>query len=150
MRAILQRVSRASVSVDGEMIGQIENGLLVLLGAGRGDGPEEVEWITRKIAQLRIFSDESGRMNLSLESSGGGALVVSQFTLYGDCKKGNRPSFSKAMDPGEASGFVDSVVAALREKGIHTETGKFGADMRVELVNEGPVTLILDTDSGKR
>lgn len=149
MRAILQRVSKASVSVDGDTVGEIQGGLLILLGAGRGDGPEQVEWIVRKIAQLRIFGDETGRMNLSLEASGGSALVVSQFTLYGDCRKGNRPSFSRAMDPEEATKMVDRVVEALQGRGIPTQTGQFGANMRVELVNEGPVTLVLDTETGK-
>jgi D-tyrosyl-tRNA(Tyr) deacylase len=149
MKAILQRVSMASVSVAGETVGEISEGLLVLLGAGRGDGPEQVEWIVRKIAQLRIFEDEAGRMNLSLEASGGSALVVSQFTLYGDCRKGNRPSFSRAMDPEEATIMVDRVVKALQDRGIPTQTGQFGANMRVELVNEGPVTLVLDTETGK-
>jgi D-tyrosyl-tRNA(Tyr) deacylase len=139
----------ASVSVDGETVGEIKGGLLILLGAGRGDGPEQVEWIVRKIAQLRIFGDETGRMNLSLEASGGSALVVSQFTLYGDCRKGNRPSFSRAMDPEEATKMVDRVVEALQGRGIPTQTGQFGANMRVELVNEGPVTLVLDTETGK-
>ena len=139
----------ASVSVDGGTVGEIQGGLLILLGAGRGDGPEQVEWIVRKIAQLRIFADETGRMNLSLEASGGSALVVSQFTLYGDCRKGNRPSFSRAMDPEEATTMVDSVVKALQDRGIPTQTGQFGANMRVELVNEGPVTLVLDTETGK-
>ena len=139
----------ASVSVGGDIVGEIQGGLLILLGAGRGDGPEQVEWIVRKIAQLRIFGDETGRMNLSLEASGGSALVVSQFTLYGDCRKGNRPSFSRAMDPEEATKMVDRVVEALQDRGIPTQTGQFGADMRVELVNEGPVTLVLDTETGK-
>ena len=150
MRAIIQRVSSADVVVGEETIGKIGKGLLILLGCGRADGQEDVEWIVRKIAQLRVFADENGKMNDSLEGADASALVVSQFTLYGDCRKGNRPSFSKAMAPQEAESMVETVVEGLRARGIETETGRFGADMRVSLVNEGPVTLILDSENRKR
>lgn len=150
MRAIIQRVSSADVVVGDETVGRIGKGFLILLGCGRTDGPEDVEWIVRKIAQLRVFADENGKMNDSLEGSDASALVVSQFTLYGDCRKGNRPSFSKAMAPEEAAPMVETVVQGLRARGIETETGRFGTDMRVSLVNEGPVTLILDSENRKR
>lgn len=146
MKAIIQRVSSANVRVDGEEIGRIGLGLLVLLAAGRGDGPDEVAWMVRKITNLRVFSDDSGRMNLSLKEVGGAALVVSQFTLYGDCRKGTKPSFSRAMEPKLAEPMVLEVLAGLSALGIQTATGRFGANMRVELVNEGPVTLILNTE----
>ena len=150
MRALVQRVSSANVVVEGEVLGEIGTGFLVLLGCGRDDGPDDLEWIVRKISQLRVFADDSGKMNWSLLDAGASALVVSQFTLYGDCRKGNRPSFSRAMAPEQAESMVEQVVVALRQRGIHTETGRFGADMRVSLVNEGPVTLMLDSENRKR
>ena len=148
MKAVIQRVSRASVRVGTETTGTIREGLLVLLGVGPGDDEEDAQWMVKKIAQLRLFEDPSGKMNHSLVDIGGSVLLVSQFTLFGDCRKGNRPSFSKAGPPEMASKMVDRVMDLLRERGIHTETGRFGAMMQVALTNEGPVTLILDTDEG--
>ena len=146
MRAVIQRVSQGSVSVGGQTIGQVGHGMVVLLAVGHQDGDPEVEWMVRKIAQLRFFEGDDGRLNQSVEESGGGVLLISQFTLYGNCKKGNRPSFSRAGAPKEASARFDQVVAGLRSRGIPTETGKFGAKMQVSLVNEGPVTLLLDSE----
>ena len=146
MRAVIQRVSEGSVSVGGQTIGQVGHGMVVLLAVGQQDGDPEVEWMVRKIAQLRFFEGDDGRLNQSVEESGGGVLLISQFTLYGNCKKGNRPSFSRAGAPEEALARFDQVVAGLRSRGIPTETGKFGATMQVSLVNEGPVTLLLDSE----
>lgn len=145
MRALVQRVSRASVSVGGEEVGRIGAGLLVLLGVGAGDGPKEAETLVDKIVNLRIFEDGAGKMNRSLLEVGGGALAVSQFTLYGDCRKGRRPSFTAAARPDEAEQLYEYFVERLRQAGVPVETGRFGAYMQVELVNDGPVTLWLDT-----
>ena len=142
----MQRVTEASVTVSGEVIGAIGAGLLVLLGVGPGDGPAEVDWMAQKIATLRIFPDAEGKMNLSLVDVGGGALVVSQFTLYGDCRKGRRPSFIGAAHPDQAEPTYLSVCEALGAAGVATVArGRFGADMKVRLLNDGPVTLIIDT-----
>ncbi len=145
MRAVLQRVRRAAVVVDGEMVGQIERGLLVLIGIAPQDSTEEVRWLAEKTAGLRIFNDEAGKMNLSVADVGGAVLVVSQFTLYGDCRKGRRPSFIDAAPPNVAVPLYEAFVDTLRSLGLPVRTGRFGAMMQVELVNDGPVTLILDT-----
>ncbi|MCC6743111.1 MAG: D-tyrosyl-tRNA(Tyr) deacylase [Acidobacteria bacterium] len=145
MRAVVQRVSRAEVRVDGEVTGRIGRGLVVLLGVGRDDGEAEARWLLEKIAGLRIFADREGRMNLGLEDVGGGLLVVSQFTLYGDTRKGRRPSFIDAAPPERAAALYDRFVAMARERGLDVGTGVFQAMMDVELVNDGPVTLIVET-----
>ncbi len=145
MRAVLQRVSEASVEVDGAIVGRTGPGLLVLLGVGRGDGEAEALLLAEKTARLRIFADEAGKFNRSLLDCGGGALVISQFTLYADARKGRRPSFTDAAPPELAAPLVERYCAALRALGAHVETGVFGAMMRVALVNEGPVTVTLDT-----
>ena len=146
VRVILQRVAHASVRVDGSIVGGIGPGALLLVGIGRGDGEPELEWMARKIAGLRVFPDEEGRMNRSVLEAGGSLLSVSQFTLYGDCRKGRRPSFVGAEDPDRARGLHDRFVELLREQGVsRVETGRFGAMMSVELLNDGPVTLILES-----
>jgi D-tyrosyl-tRNA(Tyr) deacylase len=146
MRAVVQRVARASVTVDGTVVGQVERGLCVLLGAGQGDGPEDVAYMAEKIANLRIFPDEQGKMNLSVLDVRGGVLVVSQFTLYGDARKGRRPSFVQALAPDAAEQLYLRCVDALRAAGVASvATGRFGAMMQVELVNDGPVTILLDS-----
>lgn len=145
MRAVLQRVRRAAVVVDGETVGAIERGLLVLLGIAPADTLDDVRWLAEKTANLRIFNDEAGKMNLSVADVGGAVLVVSQFTLYGDCRKGRRPSFIDAAPPNVAVPLYEAFVNALRSLGLPVRTGSFGAMMQVELVNDGPVTLILDT-----
>jgi D-tyrosyl-tRNA(Tyr) deacylase len=139
-------VSRAAVRVEGREVAAIGAGLLVLLGVGREDGPDQAEWLARKIAGLRIFPDEAGKLNLSLLATGGQALVVSQFTLWGDCNKGTRPSFGRAAPGEQAEPLYQQFVAALQAEGVPVATGVFGALMEVELVNSGPVTLLLDTD----
>ncbi|MBX0328954.1 D-tyrosyl-tRNA(Tyr) deacylase [Oscillochloris sp. ZM17-4] len=145
MRAIIQRVSQASVEVEGEVVGAIGAGLLVLLGVGVGDGEAEASLLAEKTAQLRIFADEGGRFDRSLIDIGGAALVVSQFTLYADTRKGRRPSFTDAAPPEIAAPLVQAYAAALRALGIPVESGVFGASMRVALVNDGPVTISLDS-----
>ena len=145
MRAVVQRVSRAEVRVGGEVTGRIGRGLLVLLGAGDDDVEADVGYMVDKIVGLRIFPDDAGNMNRSLTDVGGGLLVVSQFTLYGDARKGRRPSFVKAMAPGPAEALYDRFVAAARATGVPVETGRLRAMMDVELVNDGPVTLLLDS-----
>ena len=145
MRAVVQRVTNADVKIDGRVNGKIDNGLLVLLGVGNGDTEEDMKYIADKIIKLRIFSDENDKMNLSLEDVGGSMLVISQFTLYGDCSHGRRPYFGNAMEPVSANEMYEKFVAYIRERGIHTETGEFGADMKVSLINDGPVTIILES-----
>jgi D-tyrosyl-tRNA(Tyr) deacylase len=147
MRAVIQRVSSASVVVGGDTVAEIGKGLLVLLGVGRGDSDGEAAWMADKIVGLRIFVDEAGKMNLSVQEVGGSLLVVSQFTLLADCRKGRRPSFTDAAPPEEAGRLYQRVVARMREAGIRVETGVFQAHMEVHLVNDGPVTLILRTDA---
>jgi D-tyrosyl-tRNA(Tyr) deacylase len=139
MRALVQRVSRAAVSVDGERVSEIGPGLLVLLGVRRGDGDADAEWIVRKLLALRIFEDEDGRMNRNVGDAGGEILCVSQFTLYGDARKGNRPTFVDAAPPAYAEPLYERVRA-----GLHARGGRFGARMLVELVNDGPVTLLVE------
>ena len=145
MRAVLQRVSRAKVTVDGEVTGEIRTGILVLLGVGGGDSEAEVAYLVDKIVNLRIFSDEDDKMNLSLLDVDGGLLVVSQFTLYADTRKGRRPSYIYAAPPEEANRLYEVFVAEARKQITKVETGRFQAMMDVELVNDGPVTIILDT-----
>jgi D-tyrosyl-tRNA(Tyr) deacylase len=145
MRVVLQRVSHAAVRVGGHQVGAIDRGFLVLVGFTEDDGPDAVGWMADKIVKLRVFPDDAGRMNRSLEDVGGGVLVVSQFTLYGDVRKGRRPSFVQAATPETAVPLYESFVRALGERGVaRVETGEFGAAMDVELVNEGPVTLVLE------
>jgi D-tyrosyl-tRNA(Tyr) deacylase len=145
MRAVVQRVSQASVVVDGETVGRIGPGLLVLLGVGVHDEEEDAVTTAKKIAQLRIFNDADGKFNLSLEDVGGAVLLVSQFTLLGDTRKGNRPSFIDAARPEQAVPLYESVADHLRARNIPVETGRFGAHMMVHLTNDGPVTILLDT-----
>jgi D-tyrosyl-tRNA(Tyr) deacylase len=148
MRAVVQRVTSASVAVEGTVAGAIGQGLLVLVGAGRDDAPADVEWIASKVRELRVFSDEAGKMNRSLVDIGGSALLVSQFTVYGDCRKGRRPSFDAAAPAEVGRTHFDHLVRTLRESGLRVETGVFGAAMQVTLVNDGPVTLLLDSERG--
>ena len=146
MRAVIQRVSRASVCVDGRVVGKIGAGLLVLLGVARADTPESAGYLAEKIANLRNFSDAAGKMNLSLLDIGGSALVVSQFTLYGDTRRGRRPSYIQAASPDDANLLYEEFVRLLRALGVTVETGVFQAHMQVELVNDGPVTILLDSE----
>ncbi len=145
MRAVVQRVSRARVVVDQEVVGQIDRGLLVLVGVANGDTAEQARWLADKIVGLRIFADEEGKMNRGLAEVSGEALVVSQFTLYGDCQKGRRPSFVHAAPPPIAIPLYEEFLNAVRALGIATASGRFGAMMQVELVNDGPVTLIVES-----
>lgn len=145
MRGLIQRVTAASVAVDGEVVGQIGRGFLVLLGVTHADGPREAAWLAQKVAGLRVFDDARGKMNLGLADVGGAVLVVSQFTLYGDARKGRRPDFLQAARPEHAEPLVEQFVAALQDQGLCVETGRFRAMMTVSLVNDGPVTLWLDT-----
>ena len=144
MRALIQRVSEASVEVDGEQIAAIGHGLLVLVAAGAGDGPEGPAQLAAKVARLRIFADAEGRMNRSITDVAGEALVVSQFTLYADVRRGNRPGFTAAAPPEVGEQLIDAFGAALRDLGVPVATGRFGAHMHVQLVNDGPVTIWLD------
>ncbi len=145
MRAVIQRVSEARVEVDGEAVGAIGRGLMVLLGVARGDTERDGEWMAQKIPGLRIFNDADGKMNLGLADVGGAILMVSQFTLLGDARKGRRPSFAEAAPPEEADRLYQYVVGKMRAEGVTVETGTFQAHMRVELVNDGPVTLVVDS-----
>jgi len=146
MRAVVQRVRRAEVRVEGGVVGRIGVGLVVLVGVGQGDSVESGQWLAEKIVNLRVFEDEEGRMNQSLREAGGAILCVSQFTLYGDCRKGRRPSYDRAAAPEAARSLYESFVGALRAYGVPVETGEFRAMMDVELVNDGPVTLLLDSE----
>lgn len=145
MRAVIQRVSRASVTVNGETTGKIEAGLLVLLGIHRNDGINEIQWMVNKIINMRIFEDENGKMNYSLLDTGGAMLIVSQFTLYGDCRKGRRPGYSNAAPPKIAKELYQQFIDSVQQQNIATASGRFQAHMDVELVNDGPVTLLLDS-----
>lgn len=145
MRAVVQRVTRASVSVDGAVTGEIGPGLMVLLGVGQGDGPSDVATIADKVANLRIFDDAAGQMNRSVLDVGGAVLVVSQFTLYGDARNGRRPGYTAAARPEEANPLYERVVEALRAAGLTVATGVFRTTMEVALVNHGPVTILLDS-----
>jgi len=145
MRLVIQRVQQASVAVEGERISEIGHGLLVLAGVSHGDTPFDARFLAKKTAQLRIFQDGDGKMNLSVQDVAGGVLAVSQFTLYGDCGKGNRPSFIEAARPAQGEALFDEYVAALEKLGFPPRTGRFGADMKVELLNDGPVTILLES-----
>lgn len=146
MRAVVQRVSHSEVTVDGKTTGKIKKGLLVLLGVTHGDTSKDVDYIVDKTVNLRIFEDENDKMNLSLKDIGGEMLAVSQFTLYGDCRKGRRPSFSSAASPIEADKLYNEFIKKVSEQGIKTETGEFGAHMMVDLINDGPVTMLLESN----
>lgn len=144
MRVLLQRVSRAGVTVDGELAGAIEQGFVALVGVTLGDSQAEVDWLVNKVAGLRVFEDDQGKMNLGLLDVGGSVLVISQFTLYGDASRGRRPSFTDAAPPTVAEPLVEQFAAGLRERGLHVESGVFGAHMEVEIHNDGPVTMMLE------
>lgn len=146
MRAVVQRVARAAVEIGGREVARIGRGLLVLLGVGEGDAEADADYMARKIADLRVFEDDEGRMNRSVTEVGGAVLLVSQFTLYGDCRKGRRPSFSHAAAPDEAVRLYELVAARLRDAGLEVGTGRFQEMMQVDLVNDGPVTILLDSD----
>ena len=146
MRAVLTRVTSASVTIDGEVVGKIGKGFLILLGVGPSDTEKECRYLAEKALGLRIFEDENGKMNLGLDSVGGEVLVVSQFTLYGNCRKGRRPSFTDAAGPELGNALYEKFLAVCEELGYPPQHGRFGADMKVASVNDGPVTLILDTD----
>lgn len=146
MRVVLQRVRQARVVVAGEVVGEIGHGLLLLLGVAHKDTVEHARWLAEKVVGLRVFEDDAGKMNRDVTEVGGGILVVSQFTLYGECAKGRRPSFIAAAPPEIAVPLYEAFVNAVKAQGVPTATGRFGAMMQVELVNDGPVTLILDRD----
>ncbi len=148
MRAVLQRVRRGRVSVDGRTVAEIGRGLVILVGVGHGDTEEEARWIAEKCAVLRVFEDEAGKTNLSVLDIGGEAIVVSQFTLYADTRKGRRPSFIRAAPPEVAEPLVERFAVILRERGVPTQTGVFGAHMLVEIENDGPVTVLLEREPG--
>lgn len=145
MRVVIQRVSRAKVTVAGEIVGEIARGWLVLLGVAPADTTKQVDWLAEKVANLRAFDDADGKMNLSVQDVGGSVLVVSQFTLYGDCQKGRRPGFTGAAPPAIAEPLYEQFVTALKMLGVPVATGRFAADMQVELVNDGPVTFVIDS-----
>jgi D-tyrosyl-tRNA(Tyr) deacylase len=145
MRAVVQRVRQASVQVGGQVVGRIGTGYVVLLGVGRNDTEEDVRYMARKIAEMRVFSDDQGKFNLSLADVGGSILLVSQFTLYADTRRGRRPSFTDAAPPEVAEALVAQCARLWRDMGIHVETGRFGEHMEVSLLNDGPVTILLDT-----
>ncbi|MBE3577973.1 MAG: D-tyrosyl-tRNA(Tyr) deacylase [Limnochordales bacterium] len=146
MRAVIQRVSSASVTVDGELIAAIGRGLLVLLGVGRGDTPQDAAYLSRKVVELRIFDDEKGRMNRSIRDVGGEVLIVSQFTLYADAGGGRRPSFAEAAPAALARPLYEMFVEYVRQQGVPVQTGQFGAMMAVQLVNDGPVTILVESE----
>ena len=145
MRALVQRVGRSAVSINGQLSAEIGQGMLILLGVGRQDTPDNVQYLADKCIHLRIFGDEQGKMNRSLVDVGGQALVVSQFTLYGDTRKGRRPGYSGAAPPEMAEAYYNDFVEALRSRGVSVRTGQFGANMQVEIHNDGPVTLMIET-----
>lgn len=146
MRAVIQRVSRGQVEVDGQIVGRVGRGLLVYLGVGRNDGPDDLEYIARKIHAMRIFPDPSGKMNLDVIQAGGGVLVVSNFTLLADVSKGRRPSFVAAADPAVAEPMYEQLCARLREVGLDVQTGRFGAKMSVSATNDGPINIVVDSE----
>ncbi|MGV3084053.1 D-aminoacyl-tRNA deacylase [Enterococcus dispar] len=145
MKAVIQRVKSASVTIDDTIVGSISQGFMILLGIHEEDTKEDVDYLVRKITMMRIFEDEAGKMNLNIDAVAGSILSISQFTLYADTKKGNRPSFVKAARPEQAIPLYEAFNEGLRQSGLHVETGEFGADMQVALVNDGPVTIIIDT-----
>jgi D-tyrosyl-tRNA(Tyr) deacylase len=150
MRAVLQRVTRGTVRVDDEVVGSVDKGFVILVGVGHTDGEAEAQWLARKIAGLRVFEDDDGKFNLSLLEVGGGCLVVSQFTLFADARKGRRPSFTHAASPEIAEPLIERFAAMLRQAGVkRVEMGQFGARMQVAIYNDGPVTILLDTDDMK-
>ena len=147
MRGVVQRCSRAEVRIDGETVGQIGTGFLLLVGVTDGDTQAQADILAKKVAQMRVFEDSEGKMNLALKDVNGAILSISQFTLYADCKKGNRPSFIRAARPETASPLYDYFNSLLRSQyGLHVETGRFGADMKVDFINDGPVTILLDSN----
>ncbi|MGQ9623077.1 MAG: D-aminoacyl-tRNA deacylase [Candidatus Caldatribacteriaceae bacterium] len=150
MRAVVQRVKKASVKVNGKIVGSINQGLLVFLGVGKEDNERDLEFMVRKISHLRVFEDSTGKMNLSVRDVGGAVLCVSQFTLYGDCRRGLRPSFDEAALPDQAQYYYEAFLGHLKKEGIPVESGVFGAFMEVELLNDGPVTILLDSREGIR
>ncbi|XOV69052.1 MAG: D-aminoacyl-tRNA deacylase [Fluviicola sp.] len=145
MRVLIQRVSEASVTIEGEVHGQINQGLLLLLGIEHNDSQEDIDWLVKKVSQMRIFSDDDGKMNLSVQDVQGSMLVISQFTLHASTKKGNRPSYIKAARPEVAIPLYESFINTLMKQNLPVATGKFGADMKVSLVNDGPVTIWIDS-----
>ncbi|MDM7321485.1 MAG: D-tyrosyl-tRNA(Tyr) deacylase [Fervidobacterium sp.] len=145
MRAVVQRVTKASVSVDNEVVGKISNGIVILLGVGKDDTEEDAKYLAEKIVNLRIFDDEDGKMNLSLLDVKGQALIISQFTLYGDCRRGRRPSYSDSAPPDLAKALYEKFIELVKNYDVHVETGIFAAHMLVEIHNDGPVTLLLDS-----
>ena len=150
MRVVVQRCSRAEVRIDGNSVGKIGQGFMLLVGITETDTTAEADFLAKKIAQLRVFEDEAGKMNLAIRDVGGAILSISQFTLYADCRKGNRPSFIRAARPEQASPLYDYFNETLRTTyGLTVETGRFGADMKVDFINDGPVTILLDTDELK-
>ena len=145
MRAVVQRVSRASVTVDEDIIAEMGRGLVALVGVGEEDGGEDVDYLARKLVGLRVFEDDAGKMNLSVQDVGAGIMIVPQFTLYGDCRRGRRPSFDASAPPDRAEELYDRLVEDVRGRGPEVETGEFKSYMELELVNDGPVTLLLDS-----
>lgn len=146
MRAVVQRVSQGRVTVAGEVVGQIGKGYVILLGVAKEDTETEADYMAEKVAGLRVFEDENGKMNLSIQEAGGAVLAVSQFTLYGDVRRGRRPGFDRAGRPGQAEPLYERFVARLREQGLQVETGRFQTHMEVALVNDGPVTILIDSE----
>ena len=145
MRIVVQRVTEASVRVDGKIVGKIEKGLLIFAGVAPDDDENDIKFIADKIVNLRIFEDDNEKMNLSVKDVGGSVLVISQFTLFGDCRKGRRPNFSASCEPVKAEQIYEKLVSEVAAMDVHTEKGIFGADMKVELLNDGPVTILLDS-----
>ena len=146
MRFVIQRVMNSKVTIDGKIRGQIGNGFMVLIGVGEGDTVETADKMSHKMINLRIFEDENGKTNLGLKEVGGSLLLISQFTLYADCRKGNRPSFTDAGNPQLANELYEYIIDSVKAKGFHTEHGSFGADMKVSLLNDGPFTIMLDSN----
>lgn len=146
MRGVVQRVKKASCTVDNKIFGKINKGLLLFLGVGEGDEEKDLKYLVDKVLGLRIFSDENGKMNLSLEDIEGEILIISQFTLYGDVRKGKRPSFTRSCPPEEGEKYYNKFIEEVRNRGIKAETGEFGADMEIELINDGPVTILIDSE----